>query len=364
MDDITASKLLASVKFLQDIGNHAVYDTKHLKLEKKISNGSNQPIWRLSDECREYKKCSNVRVHYACITCGQDASVKMNLFYRKLNRNSQGCHTCCNYDVQKVANHKAKFAAGLFKSKADRIKLVYTPEEMVQRSLTEFEQEDSDFKQYYFQKYLTIEEFDRVKPKISSVNDRTDLINLEYLPVLKVNNQYKFYPALRDTVTNHILKAHHVKFVCESCTGIFPVKSLESQKNKFKVLCRECSLSNNIFKIREYKMRQGTIRYQSKLELRFVKHLDEANVQVKNGPRVPYLWNGTSHTYVIDFYLPEHGLLVEMKDNHIWHKRQIENGKWAAKEEAAMAYAKTQALKYVILYPDTYLNFLKVEVKI
>jgi hypothetical protein len=54
--------------------------------------------------------------------------------------------------------------------------------------------------------------------------------------------------------------------------------------------------------------------------------------------------------------------LVEIKDNHVWHKNQVANGKWGAKEQAAKEFVVMNPdlyKEFVIIYPKTYMNFIK-----
>jgi hypothetical protein len=55
--------------------------------------------------------------------------------------------------------------------------------------------------------------------------------------------------------------------------------------------------------------------------------------------------------YRVDFQIPEYKRLVEIKDNHVWHKIQIENGKWGAKEECAKKWCDDNGWKYDIIFP-------------
>lgn len=362
MDDNDVAKLAQNILFLQDNGNLIVYD-QNITIKKKLSNGYNKPIWRISCNGRDLTKCSNFRVFYKCITCDAETSVKINLFYRKLIKNLKGCCCCCNYDISKRTIQRSTWtekAQGLTKDRLLTSKL--TCSDLIQQSLFEFEKHDSDFQDNYFRKFLTKDEFERIKKKIVTVNGipAIDLNVITYEPIVKVNNQYKFYPALYDTKADKLLKIHQLKMECECCNTVFPAKSLEVHKNKYKVLCSCCSFVNNTFKIRKYKLKNhSTINYKSKIELNFIKHLEKLDVNVVNGPSLPYFWNNSLRTYSVDFLLPDYKILVEIKDNHIWHKEQVQSGKWAAKEDAARCYAKTNEYEFVILYPYTYYQFIK-----
>ena len=55
--------------------------------------------------------------------------------------------------------------------------------------------------------------------------------------------------------------------------------------------------------------------------------------------------------YRIDFFLPKYGFEIELKDNHVWHKKQVESGKWKAKEDSAINFCKTKGYRYFLLFP-------------
>ena len=60
-----------------------------------------------------------------------------------------------------------------------------------------------------------------------------------------------------------------------------------------------------------------------------------------------------------DFLWPNLGFVIELKDNHIWHKKQLESGRWEKKENAAITYCNQNNLKYIMLFPEDIDNFFK-----
>jgi len=97
----------------------------------------------------------------------------------------------------------------------------------------------------------------------------------------------------------------------------------------------------------------GKIRYQSQQEFRFINWCIDNRVRIINGPDIKYEWNSKTHKYRVDFQIPDYKILVEIKDNHIWHKIQIENGKWGAKEESAKQWCEENGWTYDIIFPKT-----------
>jgi hypothetical protein len=57
--------------------------------------------------------------------------------------------------------------------------------------------------------------------------------------------------------------------------------------------------------------------------------------------------------YVVDFQIPSVKTLVEIKDNHVWHKKQVETGKWGKKEGAARKWCDDHGWRYDIIFPKT-----------
>ena len=91
------------------------------------------------------------------------------------------------------------------------------------------------------------------------------------------------------------------------------------------------------------------ITYQSKLELDFIKKCNKRGIVIENGPRIPYIWEDKERNYIVDYYVPKLNLLIELKDNHIWHKQQLENGKWDAKMEAVQNMIENNVYKDFIM---------------
>ena len=95
------------------------------------------------------------------------------------------------------------------------------------------------------------------------------------------------------------------------------------------------------------------------MELSFIEKCVSNNLLVKNGRRIPYIYNGSIHHYRIDFELPNEKMLIEIKDMHIWHKNQVSSGKWLAKRKAAEEYCKQVGFEYKILFPTDFDSFFE-----
>ena len=73
-----------------------------------------------------------------------------------------------------------------------------------------------------------------------------------------------------------------------------------------------------------------------------------------------YEYNNSIKTYYVDFEIPKLGWMVEIKDMHIWHKEQMNNGIWDKKKEIALEKVKSKEYnRYVIIYPKNLIRMQK-----
>lgn len=345
MDDQTVERLSQNIVACHDLTTGVTHTRTStcINIEKRVCNGFKDPIWRVICGDRLYTKCSKIQVTYKCVECCRENTITLQLFLRKILRNITTCNTCNNLDEVEA-------------------KPPTNPMQLIALSCKEFDEMDEDWKHSYFRKYLAFDEFERIRPHIVSfqhgklAHDET----LHYVPALKINNQPRFCPSLYNTRLDTFEKLAYITFRCECCGSLFENKTLDAQKNKHKILCRDCSFSNNTIKIRNVvNIRGAKITYRSTLEQKFIGYCNEHQIEVVNGHVIPYEWNGCLHEYKVGFYLPAERLLVELKDYHIWHKRQVESGKWHAKAAAARAYAAEHGAVFKVIYPTTYVEFVK-----
>lgn len=364
MDIENIKKLEHNIKKIFDKITKTELDLSKIKLDKIIHvySNTNEPIYRLfyDNKCivRNNKYC----VIYTCIKCNKDQTTMLNNIIRKINKNIYNCSTCKEMEIEKRENHSL-ILKGLKDCKSNT-KEVY--KKVLDKLLNDenlFTEMDDDFKDNYFQRHLSKEEFDRIRDKIISFqNDRIILNNnYTYYPTVKISNQTRFNPYLYNNVTDTIEKIQYVKFNCEVCKNIFTNRDLYVQKNKYKILCQECNFTNNTFKIRTYKnCINEHITYQSKFELKFLKYCNENNIVVNNGPNIEYMWNNKIRKYRVDFYIPKINLLIEIKDNHIWHIENKNNGKWGAKLKGVKQFLDTNIdYNFEVIYPVNYTQNLK-----
>lgn len=342
-------------------------DVSKFVIKQVVSESSNtkKPVWRFFLDDKIIRKNNDYQVTYQCPSCSRPNIVCLNNITRKINRGILKCNTCKNQEGTKIKAH-VNFMnenAGMIRAstyiKPENISQKVSLQEKLKLDAKLFDEQDDDFKDLYFRKHLTYDEFERIKSKIVSFhNDKFCTQDFEYYPCVSVPNQAKFAPYVYDKKRDVLEKMIYIKYNCEKCGCHFTNRDLHIQKNKLKILCQECNFCNNTFKIRTARNCIGElITYQSKFELKFIEFCNKNNLKVNNGPVVSYNFNGKEHKYKVDFIIKD--IMVEIKDNHHWHQQQIQSGKWEKKESAALEYAKSNGLKYKIVYPKNYIDFCK-----
>jgi transcription elongation factor Elf1/DNA-directed RNA polymerase subunit RPC12/RpoP len=304
-------------------------------------------------------------VGYKCMTCSVINEITLNLYLRKANKHTVRCDACKNQEedkrkAQSIMMTENKIAVG--ESIATVSEKKWSEKSLSERldeSYANFEKEDDVFKMRYFLQHLTLEEYGLLQSKIISIgHDKiTDLSEWTYIPHYKIGNQTKYTPMLYNCASNAVVKPNYIKWNCEVCESMFVSKELDKQKNRIKLLCADCGFSNKTFKIKSFKTPWGKINYQSQYEKRFIDWCIENKIEISNGPVIEYDWKDTLHKYKVDFQCPTLKLLVELKDNHIWHKRQIESGKWNAKETITKYWCETKDWQYKLVFPRTMSSF-------
>lgn len=356
-------KYIQSIESICDKKTSKIIKWENLSIKKiitKYSNTSN-PIYKLIIDTKIIPRNNSYLIKYKCQTCDTYQEITLNLFMRKVNKNTNRCHTCVNKEDKKrdqqsqfMKENVSKIISGEYEKK-EVVKVKSSSlEKHLLNSHTEWEEEDDDFKDKYFHIHLTNEDFNRIQSKITDINNGKikELSGWEYEPYYRVYNQTKYTPMLVNIKDNQIEKPLYISFICENCDLKFTNRDLEVVKNKIKLFCRECSFANKTFRIRKLKLANGdNILWQSIYERRFIEWCEQHNISIKNGPKIPYLFEEKQRTYSIDFELPIAKRFVELKDNHCWHKQQVESGKQSAKEKSANEYAEKKGYKYEVVFP-------------
>jgi hypothetical protein len=339
---------------------------KNIRCEFSVAKYSSKKneIWHLLiDDKLITKKCPYL---FTCIcnTCSFKSTVCTTQFLRRIAGESVRCGLCKNQDETKRSNQSKYMLGEHIPKKIDKIE-TNDFSKIREESIRLFENTDDYFKTLFFNSHLTEFEYMRISKNLISIEDGkyTDKDNYEFWPVYKTNNQMLFTSVLYDKLNNKIFKANNPILRCDNCDNTWRSKSLEKFKNDIKIFCKDCSFVSKTFKLKSYKnLNNEKILYQSKLELKFISFCNDNKILVTNGPKIKYFFNGKNRTYKVDFQ--SGNKLIEIKDQHIWHKKELESGKWQAKETAARNYSKENSLEYSIITPVNWLEDLNKLIKI
>lgn len=332
----------------------------HVSIEDIAHKYSNtkQPIKKFVIHGTSVSKNNDYRAEYICNHCDRVNIVALNNLIRRIRNNVTQCNMCKNADETK-RNHQSEW---MHKNRFSLGEKISQPEpatrrisDTIQDNNTEFESIPREIQLQYYKKYLTKQEFDQVRHKIVSIqHDKfkaDDIKDWEYCPTVRLGTN-RFFPYLYDPKRDVIEKITYIKWVCDQCRDCFVNRDLYVQKNRIRILCRDCSFCNRIFKLKSYlNCNKKPVLYQSRQERKLIEFCNQNNLEILNGHTIPYNWNNTVHKYRIDFFIPSKGFLIELKDNHIWHKKQVESGKWAAKEKAAQDFSIQNKYIYEVVFP-------------
>ena len=318
-------------------------------------------------------KNNHYNITYKCIKCDSIHKVALNNILRKINNNITNCKICKEYEELKRINQSIKLKTHYYNIKnninqniihEDKIEIMLL--DKLNDDKEKFDNYDCEFKENYFRRNMDNNEFEYIRKKIMSIQNKKFLMSDDfiYYPCVSISNQTRFCPYLYSKSNNNIEKIVNIEFKCENCSSVFISKDLHSHKNKIKALCKDCNLTNNIFKIRSYKnLSNETIYYQSKFELKFIRYCNDNKILLINGPKISYNRANSNklHSYRVDFAIPKLKLLIEIKDNHIWHRDQVESGKWEEKVKGVNNFLQNKHIyndiiyeKYVIIFPKNY----------
>jgi len=354
---------------IRDKETNTLVSLEKIKIDKIVAKYSNTktPIFKLIIGDKAISRNNNYLVKYICLACKVTQEITLNLFMRKINRDIKCCDACKNKQESKRtqqsefmrANCDVIFSGEYEKKEEKKVKDNTIAEHLV-LSKTHWESEDDDFQNSYFLSHLTEEEFIRITPLIKDIGNGKikDLSGWTYQPCYRIFNQTKYTPMLINMALNQIEKPYYISFLCENCESKFAHRDLEVVKNKLKLLCKDCSLVNKTFRIRQLKLKNGeTILWQSVYERRFIEWCEEKSIPIQNGPKIPFVFQDKQRTYRVDFMLPKQKKIIELKDNHCWHIDQVASGRFAAKEKCANEWAQSNGYTFHVVFPKTLSDF-------
>ncbi len=143
--------------------------------------------------------------------------------------------------------------------------------------------------------------------------------------------------------------------------GVSNVSQLDEIKKKKKETCfKNYGVENPIQNTKLFKQIQSnygksvslkticdTLHYQTKPELQFIQYCKKNNIDIWDGPSLPYQWNNKNHIYYVDFETNKY--IIEIKSSHGWYKKDLESGKIDAKNKAAHDYAASVGKEFLFL---------------
>jgi hypothetical protein len=365
----TRNIFLDKIKTIYDENDNIIdYNKLSIIFQNNKYSSKKNAIWHLNMELKNNSiiritKRLKYKINYNCITCDSKHLIGTTQILRKINKLSIYCNFCKNDIDEKKNKQIISLHQTLNNKNNEKIKLSNI--EKIKESKCIFDDMDDDFKENYFNYNLTLEEFDRMKPNIIAFQNGKIKMNknIEYIPVFKCNNQICFTSMLYDKENDIIFKTNQPILCCNTCNTNWRAKSLERHKNNHIIRCKECSFVCNSFKIRKYhNINKEVITYQSKLELKFINYCNNNNIVVNNGPKVNYFYNNSNRKHSVDFeiILNNKKYMIEIKDNHIWHKNEMSNGKWNAKETSARNLIDNKIyFGYFMIFPKNWVDILK-----
>jgi len=338
------------------------------ELKKDISKYSNTkiPIPRFYIDNKPIGRNNSYKIEYNCINCKQLNLISLNLFVRKIQKNIIKCDKCKNSDETKVKNQStfmkqnARLIIQKVYIKPSISQIEKTIYDLIQISQNNFMNMTDEFKENYNKHNITADEYYKLKNNIVSFSNKkyNNINDWKYINYWEINNQTKFVPMLYNSTNDIIVKITDIDILCDNCKNSYRCKTLNIYKNCYKILCRDCNFSNKTFKIRNTNNIDGSlVRYQSKLEYDFIDFCNLNDIVIINGPKLKYIHNDKNKTYLVDFYINEFNLLIELKDNHIWHKKQVEQGIFNLKNQAAEKYAAENNLEFKVIFANNITNF-------
>ena len=353
-------KIVNNILAISDENNNP-FDIKNIKLEfscNKYSSKKNS-IYHITlnsntSHPKHLSKRDKYNIKYKCVTCDGVHIVGTTQFIRKVNKCSYRCNLCVNKEeskrsyVQQSSNHE------MITEEKPKTSL-----ELRIDSIKAFEEYDDEFKEDYFKAHLTDDDYMRISKNLISIQNGKYLTkDLDFWSIFKTNNQMLFTSIFYDKTNDIIIKGNQPILKCDNCDSIWRAKVLEKFKNCYRILCKDCTLCNKTFKIRNMQnCIKEKVLYQSQLEYKFVTWCNNSGIVVKNGPIIEYLFEGKIRKYKVDFQINE--VLIEIKDNHVWHNMQVQSGKWKAKEDSVKEEIKQGIYKdYYLITPKNWVQYL------
>lgn len=176
-----------------------------------------------------------------------------------------------------------------------------------------------------------------------------------YIPYFPCTNSMQYTSKIQ--VAGKLYAITDVKCICKKCGKQFSFhwSKQELKTRKTKNICRNCIeyyLTNEVWQVQEYVNCKGNkITYQSGVEKDFIDFCNENNIEIIDGPVIPYFWNGKNRSYHVDFFIPKLGKMIEIKSMHKFQLEDIASGKFQAKCDAAnKEVANEKFMSFEVIY--------------
>lgn len=330
------------------------FKIKMYKHKYSSYNGESATLF-INDEPISREK---TKITYSC-TCERINTI---LLVKFLKKDRLRCPHCIEDETKR--KNQSDYIKNSFKTfgkiirKEKEQKELLNNLEYIEKSKISFENEIKEFKEDYYKIHCTEDDYNRLIKNIISING-VEPKDIKFIEWLEIGNAHKYSQYVYDIKNDKLIPFNNIIYKCECCKNEFNASTSRMPKLKlknYKILCKGCSLCNKAFKIRGIKNILGNdLIYQSKPELTLIEFCNNNNIVIENGPTIDFVFKNSNRTYRIDFYLPKFNMIVEIKDYHVWHRKQVESGIWEEKEKSAKIYCKQNNLTFNLIFTK-YLN--------
>jgi hypothetical protein len=343
MDSDNVTKLICNIEKAWDKKTGEELDLTCVKFEKRREDDLKPEVYRFIHNDTVYNRKNNVVMRYRCITCDRVNMCALNNVVQRVNRGYVWCKTCKDFVDSPDQSMQDKIAL-------DRKEFALMPE---------------DSQAAYWSRYLTLEEFNKFKPFILSLQKEriTNLTGYEYIECASMNGgRHNFMPYLYHGDNEAFERIIDLRLQCEQCGDEFLGKDLKRHKGKSRMLCLACT-ANMPFCIKDKpheNIAGATVHHKTRYEAKFLRFCNKHDMEVNNGIDLVYPWLHHQIQYRVPYFIKQIGLLVDIKDNHQWRSEDGMNAaKTAARKRTVQEYISAHPdifTGYVVLYPGNYVK--------
>jgi hypothetical protein len=275
------------------------------------------------------------------------------------------CYNCRNFDEKKRQQHSMWMTGKDIRMHNQLVPKQECARDVRARAITTFQSLSDTERAEYFKTHLDANKMANVMASLVSLHNGNipceRLAKCEYWDVYPSHNQMRFSPVFFDSINCEVIRITQPVMKCEQCDTQWRCKDLKPIVTAQRILCPSCKLCRRTFKIRgTLNINGDKVVYQSRPEYEFITWCKENNIVVVNGPCVPYSFQNKKRIYKVDFMLPCIKYLVEVKDDHCWHKFQVQSGQWDCKMSSVSSLVEIgEFSRFLLLTPKTKRNCLQ-----